>query len=336
MDMRKNTVFTLMVCTFVILLVIFFANSQKYNLYKFGSNFSLSKYILMYETGINFKESTTEYNKTIAESSFIPNFSQIVANPLSDLEDFEYETKSTFDIKNNTDKIIDVDELLTNPYDLGIELDSNEPQVLVFHTHGTESYAKLDTDTYEESGDARTLDYDYNISVIARTLTNSLNSAGIYTLYSDEIHDYPSYVQSYSNSLVTVSDYLAKYPSIKLVIDVHRDAIVTGDGVHHKETVTINGEEASKVMVVIGSNGSGLDHENYMTNLNVGANIHNTINSKYDGLMRNLFFSNSRYNQHLSVGQILVEIGYSGNTLDEAKAGIKYFAHGLIDYITKE
>lgn len=333
---KNNNLFTLIVSMVVISLVAVFAKTHVYYLYKFGSDFSVSKYIIMLETGINFDEVSQTFSHGVFESAFIPSFVNVPSNPLENVEDFEYETNSTFSIMNRTSKIIDKSAIIDNPYDLKIEVNSDEPQVLIFHTHGTESYQKGEFDDYEESGDARTLHTDYNMSVIAKTLTNSLNSAGVNTLYADDIHDYPSYVESYSNSYKTVSEYLENYPSIKLVIDVHRDAVVSANGEHKKETVTINGEESARVMVVIGSDGGGLEHDYFMTNLNVGANIHNTIDSKYDGLMRDLYFTNSRYNQQLSKGQILVEVGYSGNTLEEAKNGIKYFADGLLDYIIKE
>lgn len=334
--MKKN-LGTILVAMLAITSVAILGYKNTETLKFIGNNTSISRFILGYETGIRFalayaqevevqELQKLEYEK---ESSLIPEDDEENKTIIDDDQNVEY---GTIDIKNLTSIEVDTDEMLKNPYDLGVGFNMVFPQVLIIHTHGTESYTMVEGDDYEESDERRTTDEDYGVQKLAKMLCTQLMYSGINTIYASELHDYPSYEGSYDRSLDTVTYYLEKYPTIKMVIDIHRDAVLESTGVHWSAETTIDDEQVAQIMMVVGSNQSGLTHDNYMTNLNVAVNIHNQISEKYDGIMRSIYLSKSRYNQHLCVGQILVEIGASGNTQEQAEKAITIFGEGLVDY----
>lgn len=142
-------------------------------------------------------------------------------------------------IKNNTRQTAaDIAAEIQAPLPFGVEKDSPDPQVLIMHTHATEDY-RLSAGLWYSPGDgARTTDTNLNMCAVGRVMADTLNAAGLNTLHDETLNDYPSYTGSYENSRAVVQRYLAQYPSIKVVLDVHRDAIETegvfpdGPGLH--------------------------------------------------------------------------------------------------------
>ena len=112
-----------------------------------------------------------------------------------------------------------------------------------------------------------------------------------------------------------------------LVIDLHRDAV--GDGSSYGPTVKVNGESVAQLMFVIGTNGGGLEHPNWTQNLKAAVKIQETGNSIYPGLFRPMIVRNSRYNQHISKGASIIEVGATGNTLEECLLSMQCLANVL-------
>ncbi len=233
-------------------------------------------------------------------------------------------------LKNNTDLNINLKEFLNANLGYNIEK-NNEPQVLILHTHATESYLREEKTTYTDKDTARTRDNEYNMVALGKIISDKLNEAGIKTLHDTTQHDYPSYNQSYSRAAQTICNYTEKHKSIKVVIDLHRDAIAQGDTDKVKLTTEINGKKAAQIMLVMGSqSGSIKNHPNWKENLKLATKIQQTVEVMYPTLARSIHFMSKNYNQSLSRGAVLIEIGTDGNTIQEAKYSAELLSNALI------
>lgn len=225
-------------------------------------------------------------------------------------------------LKNNTSYEIDVAELLKKGPIL--KLDASEPQVLIIHTHSSEAYSPAGLDRYKSSGNTRTQDNNYNVIRVGTELERVLKESGINVIHDCGVYDYPSYAGSYSRCEEAIRGYLEKYPSICIVFDLHRDALGTDD-VIYKTVATEDGVCASQIMMVLGSDDSGLEHPNWTSNLRLALYLQNEILKKYPSLMRPVTLVPYRYNQQLTAGSMILEVGCNGNTLQEALAAIRLF-----------
>lgn len=151
-----------------------------------------------------------------------------------------------------------------------------------------------------------------------------MTNKGFNVIHDMNYHDYPAYNGSYSRSFNTVQKLLEKTPTAQLVIDLHRDAI--GSMNNYAPAVQIGDEQVSQLMFVIGTNGGGLEHSNWKTNLKFAIKIQETANQMYPGLFRPIILRNSRYNQNLADSACIIEVGATGNTLEETTGAMKYLA----------
>lgn len=232
-------------------------------------------------------------------------------------------------IKNETGYSVDVSKMLSEAPP--VALDKNGPQILILHTHATESYTEEGVDYYDNTVSDRSRDLSKNVVRVGECMAEIFKENGIETVHDTTLHDYPNYNGSYANSLKTGEEYLKKYPSIKMVIDVHRDAIVYGDGTKAKAVTEIKGKKAAQLMFVIGTDAGGLSHPEWRKNLQVAVNLQSKIESKYPGLMRGINLRKERFNEHLTTGSMILEVGTSGNTLKEAIYGAQCAAKVIAD-----
>ena len=234
-------------------------------------------------------------------------------------------------IKNNTRQTAaDIAAEIENPLPFAIEKDSPNPQVLVMHTHATEDY-RLSAGLWFTPGDgARSTDCSINMCAVGRVVADTLNAAGINTLHDETLNDYPSYTGSYANSRAVVQQYLAQYPSIKVVLDVHRDAIETEGGSRYAPVCTVEGRQAAQVMIICGcDNGTTVQLPDWRQNLRFAAAWERSMEGLYPGFTRPVLFSYRFYNQDLTAGSLLIEIGGHGNNLNEALYAGQLAAKGL-------
>ena len=234
-------------------------------------------------------------------------------------------------IKNNTRQTAaDLAAEIENPLPFAIEKDSPDPQVLVMHTHATEDY-RLSAGLWFTPGDgARSTDRSINMCAVGRVVADTLNAAGIHTLHDETLNDYPSYTGSYANSRTVVQQYLAQYPSITVVLDVHRDAIETENGSRMAPVCTVDGRQAAQVMIICGcDNGTTVQLPDWRQNLRVAAAWERAMEGMYPGFTRPVLFSYRFYNQDLTTGSLLIEIGGHGNNLNEALYAGQLAAKGL-------
>lgn len=203
-------------------------------------------------------------------------------------------------------------------------LPAEGPQILVIHTHSSEAYTPAGLDRYEASDTNRTEDERYNIIRVGDELCAIYEEAGLQVIHDRGVYDYPSYTGSYGRSGAAIEGYLAEYPDIAVVIDMHRDALGS-DGVVYKILAEETGVVASQVMLLCGSDDSGLEHPNWRSNLSLALYLQDAAIREYPTLMRPVELVPQRYNQHLTGGSLILEVGSSGNTLQEALAAIRLF-----------
>lgn len=236
-------------------------------------------------------------------------------------------------LKNNTELNINLKDFLNG--ELGFNIEKNtEPQVLILHTHATESYLRHNENYYTNTDLARTNDNEYNMVALGKIITDKLNEAGIVTLHDTTQHDYPSYSESYSRAADTICKYTKQYPSIKIVIDLHRDAIAANDTDKVKVTTEIDGKKAAQIMLVMGSqSGSVKNFPNWKENLKLATKLQQTVETMYPSLARSIHFMPKNYNQSLTTGSMLIEIGTDGNTFSEAKYSAELLSNALINLL---
>lgn len=219
-------------------------------------------------------------------------------------------------VRNETD--YELTEEILKP-----EITINNKNVLLFHTHTCESYTPSEGFEYTQTGTYRTTDNNYNVVRVGTELEKQLKSYGYNVIHSDTYHDYPAYNGSYGRSLTTVENLLKQNKNTDVVIDLHRDAI--GD-YNYAPTVQIGDEQAAQMMFVIGTDGGGLEHENWKDNLKFAIKVQEKANELYPGLFKPIILRNSRYNQHLAKAACIIEVGATGNTMDQCLNSMKYLA----------
>ena len=228
-------------------------------------------------------------------------------------------------INNGSSAALDA-SMLSGGY--AASLGAQGPQVLIIHTHATESYTMPAGAEYEASDTFRTTDTRCNMVRIGDEMAQVISEAGLGVVHDRTLHDYPSYSGSYDRSLKAIEDYLQRYPTISFVLDVHRDAVQDANGNQFK---LLCGEDrnAAQLEFVIGSDGGGRSHERWRENLKLACAVQETLYRDYPTLMRPITVRNSRYNQHKTDGSLLVEVGTAGNSLEEAVNGARLFAAGF-------
>ena len=215
-----------------------------------------------------------------------------------------------------------------------VELNSAEPQVLIMHTHATESYLTESAHWYDPAWGGRTTDTALNVCAVGEAMAAALNEAGVNTLHDTTLHDYPSYNGSYEKSNATVRRYLEEHPSIKVVLDVHRDAIEK-EGAVVAPVAAVNGEKVAQVMLICGCDKNG-NLPNFRQNLRFAAAWEAAMEGLYPGFTRPVLFDYRYYNQDLTTGSLLIEVGGHGNTLEEAVASGRLAGRALAALLAGE
>ena len=225
-------------------------------------------------------------------------------------------------LNNRTSQDLDLSALASEG--LALRLPSDGPQVLILHTHSSEAYTPDGADRYEESDPYRTEDPTQSVIRVGDALAAALEARGLTVLHDREIYDYPSYTGSYGRSGAAVEAYLAQYPSIRVVIDLHRDALGSGDVVY-KTQAELRGQTCAQAMILIGTGENGLWHPNWRENLKLALYLQSAVTEQNPTLMRPIELVRERYNQQLSTGMMILEVGSTGNTLREALAAAELF-----------
>ncbi len=213
---------------------------------------------------------------------------------------------------------------------------TSEPLVLILHTHATECYTMGKNGVYQKDEPTRSDDIEQNVVAVGETLASTLTNFGIPVLHSKTLHDKASFLDAYTSSLNEVNALLSEYPSIRFVIDLHRDAIISADGEKTAPTAVIAGENYAQLMFVIGTNEAGFKHPNWQDNLCFALDMQRSVNEMYPSLMRPINLRSVSFNEQLSPGYVILETGACGNTLEEAKRSAEAFGIVLAKRILEQ
>ena len=223
------------------------------------------------------------------------------------------------EIRNKTDLEADIAALMAEP--LVQKLGAEGPQILIIHTHGTEAYLPAAGEEYTPSDPFRTTDPGRSVIRVGDVLCSVLEEYGLRVLHDRTLYDYPSYAGSYERAAASIEAYLAEYPDIALVLDVHRDAI--GDESTVYKTCAA-GSGMAQVMLVCGTD-EYLEHPLWRENLKLALAMQAAAVSANGALMRPIHLAPERYNQQYTTGSLIIEVGTNGNTLSEALAAAELF-----------
>lgn len=221
----------------------------------------------------------------------------------------------------------DVESLLLSPLDWNLTGDA--PTVLILHTHATESYTKQPGEIYEESSNYRTLNPSYNMLSIGEELASVLTAGGVSVLHDRTLHDYPSYNGSYDHARETIRAYLQAYPSITMVIDLHRDAMDLNTDPQLTTLATVDENRSAQLMLVAGTDRNA-SYPGWETNLALGIKLTAVLEKMYPGITRPVQLRSQRFNLDMTPGSILVEVGANGNTHQEAITAIRALGSAIL------
>lgn len=238
---------------------------------------------------------------------------------------FSPDDAATITVSSGFSYTADLSALISQP--LSWNLTGDEPTVLIIHSHGTESFSG---GNYEETSPYHTLDKGHNMLSIGAYVAELLEAGGISVIHDTAIHDNPSYDLSYSNSRKSVQEYLKRFPSIRLVLDLHRDSYEDAAGNQIAHTVFSEGETFAPLMFVVGTDYGGLTHPKWQENLSLALKLQTQLEDFCPGICRNLNLRTQRFNQDLSVGSLLVEVGASGNTHAQALKAAEVLAKAVL------
>ena len=245
-------------------------------------------------------------------------------DPVAKIAGFSAEDLELVELSDEPGLGPDLGALLTAPVELTLQ--DGAPRVLILHSHTTESFAQT-ADRYEESSAYRTLDPGHNMLALGALVAEILESAGIGVIHDSDYHDYPSYNGAYSHAAASTRAYLEQYPTIELILDLHRDAADTPTG-QMSTSCTVGGEKAAQLMFVLGTD-KRLNHPDWAQNLSLALKLQVLLEKENPGICRSLTLSKNRYNQHLGAYALLIEIGAAGNTLEEAKIAARELAEAI-------
>ena len=287
-------------------------------------NSDVQAFLIYLETGrkVRFSPSLEEKSNYVGESppplTLLP---ESLRRPVFDSCEAEGIT-----LTNMSGKTPDPETLLGWPLDWN--LCSDQPTVLILHTHATESYTKSG-ESYRETAAYRTLSEEHNMLSIGDRVAEMLSERGIFVIHDRELHDYPSYNGSYNHARKSSEYYLSRYPSIQLVLDLHRDAAGEGDA-QLRTLAQVAGESAAQLMLVVGTDGAGLHHPNWQENMALALKIQLQLERIAPGITRPINLRSQRFNQDLSPGALIVEVGAAGNTRAEALRAAEVLAEAVV------
>ena len=256
---------------------------------------------------------TEEENEEKVEQAEVGLETQVIENNVPNNFTNSY---NGVQVKNGTD--YNLTEEMLKP-----DIEVNNENIVIFHTHTCESYTATEKFNYTQTGTYRTTDLNYNVARVGTELSKQLQSYNYNVIHDTTYHDYPAYSGSYERSLATVKNLLLTNKDADVIFDIHRDAI--GD-YSYAPTVKIGEEYAAQLMFVIGTDGGGLEHPNWNENLKFAVKIQEKANELYPGLFKPIVLRNSRYNQHLAKGASIIEVGATGNTMEQCLTSMKYLA----------
>ena len=283
------------------------------------------------DTGLNFP-SNSRISDGLLSSMLVASPSEAVRElPISPVSTYGYDAYQNVYVLNGSGKTLDLPALLEEP--LALAAPSSQPQILIYHTHTCEAYTPGPLDTYVTDSSDRCADPAYNVVRVGEEIADVLRARGIGVIHDTTLYDSPSYTGAYARSLASVQDYIERYPSIEIVIDVHRDALNQPDSQKYKLVADVDGQTSAQVMLVMGTDAAAGDHPNWKENVKLALRVQEQMANRYPTLARPIKLTRSSYNQFSAKGAMIVEVGANGNSLSEAILAGRLFADSLAEVL---
>jgi stage II sporulation protein P len=277
-------------------------------------------------------------SSSVAQSGIPSGFKPVKTIQLSAQTGGLFENYSGICVDRLTTQVKSADikkQLAINP-DIKINL-KNAPQVLIIHTHTTESFISADKGYYDPSAATRDTDKTKSVVRVGDEVAKYLEQNGIGVYHDTEYYDYPDFDGAYGRSLTAIQNDLKKYPSIKVVLDIHRDSIQNTDGTRVKPTIVIGGKKAAQVVIVAGCGEpeSAMTVPDWQWNYRFALRIQQQMNKSYADLAMPIELVDKQYNQQVSHGSLLVQIGTDVSTLGEVVYAGQLFGQSLSTVLKK-
>ena len=290
---------------------------------KFLTDPKTTSMLLFLETG-RVVRPTAPY--AVIEPSTVPETTAPETQPPQTYAVFSPADAALVEVNSACGYAADVEAGLTQT--LRWDLTAQAPTVLILHSHGTESYQP--SGEYTESSAYRTLDVGYNVVSIGDRLVQVLEAGGVGAVHDRQMHDSPSYSNAYGNARDSIESYLAQHPTIRLVLDLHRDSVEDSSGEQMKFTTTVDGQKVAQLMLVVGTDASGLSHPDWGENMSLAVKLHAQLEKMAPGICRPISLRSQRFNQDLSPGTLIIEVGSAGNTRQEALAAVEILGQAIL------
>lgn len=241
---------------------------------------------------------------------------------------YEDSADAALHILNRTNYAVDLDDYVTRRYPvyLSAAAKESEPIVLILHTHGSEGYLPAGVDYYLPENNFRSKNPEETVVSVGDAIAETLESLGIPVLHDRRMHDSEDFSNAYAESRAAAREAIAAHPSIRYILDVHRDSIFTQSNICEKTLTEIDGKQTAQLMLVVGTDQDGAAHPNWRQNLTVATHLQELLNTMYPTLARPINLRSSAFNQALSPGALLLEVGSCGNTIEEAREAGRLFA----------
>ena len=286
-------------------------------------------------TGLMFSDAIPSFSYSDKKSNITHETANPYTSPIYINEDIPLNVKETEIVKGGT-SLYGIEINNETDYDLSDALQDvtipENPTVLIVHTHTSESYRPSSLYPYTPTDNSRTEDTDFNVARVGAELASELNSYGINVIHDSELNDYPSYNGSYKKTLELIEKHLHNNPKIDIIIDLHRDAMERSDGIKLSPVCNINGEKSAQVMLVVGTDQGGLTHPGWKNNFSFAVKLQTIINKNFPHLARPVNVRKERFNGHVSEKELIIEVGTTGNTLEEALVSARALAFSINEF----
>lgn len=268
------------------------------------------------------QDAETERASSDTPAEFVPVQNKSYSYRWEELRDYEALVKAFYAVDSTTkagDGLLQVDDLLSK--DMRMQGSSDDPQILIYHTHSLEAFAD------SVPGDEAT-----GIVGVGEYLTTLLRERyGYHVIHHTGSYDREGRDYAYSNSLPAIEQLLEQYPTIEVVIDLHRDAMPE----ERRLVMDLQGRPTAQFMFFNGLSHTAkgqieyLDNPYLADNLAFSFQMQAACNEYYPGLARRVYLKAYRYNMHLRPKTLLIELGAQNNTVEEAMNACDPLAHVL-------
>lgn len=247
---------------------------------------------------------------------------------LAQLQDYDFLIKHFYTVHSSTTaRREEMDAAVLTGMDLSMKKDPSVPQILIYHTHSQETYADY------AAGNKKA-----TVVELGNRLTALLEEKGYQVLHDTTSYDMAAGKldrnHAYNYALDGIMGILQKYPSIQVVLDLHRDGVK--ESLHMVRTV--NGKATAPIMFFNGMSQTPEGEIEYLKNPYKTENLAFSLQmqllaeEEYPDLTRKIFLKGLRYNLHVRPRSALIEVGAQTNTVEEALNAMEPLAD-LLDQV---